>query len=125
MTINEAITRADRVKPNQYETAEKVRWLSTLDGKIRREMMAWHEGADGPFAAYDPDGDLDVPLLVPEPYDELYMHWLFAQVDYHNNEIDRFNNCMVMFNMAYATFADWYNRTHRPRQEHFVRTSLQ
>jgi len=124
MTISEAITQVDRVKPNQYETAEKVRWLSTLDGKIANEALSWHEGAGEPFEGYDPGGDLDVPLLVPEPYSDLYLHWLFAQVDYHNSETARYQNSMMMFNMAYATFADWYNRTHRPKQDNRVRISL-
>ena len=39
MTINEAIEQLDKLKPNAYETAEKVRWLSELDGQITDELL--------------------------------------------------------------------------------------
>lgn len=123
MTIHEAIAQVDRVKPNQYETAEKVRWLARLDGLLASEIMSGREGAPEGFAAYDPDGDLDAALLVPEPYTEIYGAYLCAQIDYHNGELARYNNSMVTYNMALSAFADWYNRTHRAAQRP-VRVSL-
>ena len=35
MTIREAIELVDRLKPNQYGSADKLRWLSELDGAMR------------------------------------------------------------------------------------------
>ena len=40
MTIMEAIHRLDVVKPNGYPQAEKIKWLSTLDGIIKAEIIA-------------------------------------------------------------------------------------
>ena len=34
MTIREAIELVDRLKPNQYGSADKLRWLSELDGAV-------------------------------------------------------------------------------------------
>ena len=31
MTIREALETVDRLKPNQYGSADKLRWLSELD----------------------------------------------------------------------------------------------
>jgi|GEM_PF-1247261 len=70
---------------------------------------------------YDPETDMGVTLLVPEPYSRLYISYLAAQIDFFNAEMDRFNASMVMFNMELNRFADWYNRTHMPKQRHFVR----
>ena len=34
MTIREALETVDRLKPNQYGSADKLRWLSELDGAV-------------------------------------------------------------------------------------------
>lgn len=57
--------------------------------------------------------------MVPNPYDDLYIKYLMAQVDYHNAELARYNNSMVMYNIALSDFANWYNRSHRPKQTHY------
>jgi hypothetical protein len=59
-------------------------------------------------------------LLIPPPYDDVYIKWLGAQIDYHNAEFDRYNNGMVMFNAGYQSFVDFFNRTHMPRQNNYV-----
>ena len=121
MTIIEAINRIDDAKPNQYTQSDKVRWLSALDGIVHDEILAVHEtdsheGEDaGAFAGYDDSTDLSTALLVPPPYDEVYVRWLEAQIDYTNGEYARYNNSIAMYNAAYSTFARFYNRTHMPR----------
>lgn len=115
MTIIEAINRIDDAKPNQYTQSDKVRWLSALDGIVHDEILAVHEGEAGAFDGYDDSTDLSTVLLVPPPYDEVYIRWLEAQIDYTNGEYGRYNNSMAMYNAAYSTFARFYNRTHMPR----------
>lgn len=115
MTIIEAINRIDDAKPNQYTQSDKVRWLSTLDGIVHDEILAVHEEEAGAFAGYDDSTDLSTELLVGPPYDEMYIRWLEAQIDYTNSEYAKYNNSMAMYNAAYNTFARFYNRTHMPR----------
>ena len=45
MTIREAIELVDRLKPNQYGSADKLRWLSELDGAVWHESWSAHETA--------------------------------------------------------------------------------
>ena len=115
MTIIEAINRIDDAKPNQYTQSDKVRWLSALDGIVHDEILAAHEGEAGAVDGYDDSTDLSTVLLVEPPYDEVYIRWLEAQIDYTNGEYGRYNNSMAMYNAAYSTFARFYNRTHMPR----------
>lgn len=123
MTVLEAITQLRALKPNQYDDGTLVGWLSNLDGLLYNEYVKWHEGAeDIPHGPYDPERDMDVVLLAPEPYADVYSKYLAAQVDYYNGEPARYNNSMIMYNMALSAFADWYNRSHLPRQAHFVKT---
>ena len=43
MTIMQAITQTQSVKPNQYDDEMMVNWLSELDGMIYHEYIVWHE----------------------------------------------------------------------------------
>ena len=43
MTIEQAIDRADRLRPNQYSFNEKVRWLSELDLQVYSEVLLMAE----------------------------------------------------------------------------------
>ena len=115
MTIMEAIYRADAQKPNVYSQEEKIRWLSALDGVVKKEIIDTHEGGeDVAFSGYNNLADLNTVLLIPAPYDEVYIHWLEMHVDYANAEFGKYNNSMAMYNTAYANFEKYYNRTHRP-----------
>lgn len=119
MKIIEAINAIDALKPNGYTQAEKIRWLSALDGILYREVFLTHEGADErPFPVYDEDTPPETELLAQEPYaGDLYLKYLEAQIDYYNGETARYNNSMTMYQAAYTAFARWYNRTHAPRSQ--------
>lgn len=121
MTIMEAIYRADAQKPNVYPQEEKIRWLSALDGVVKKEIIDTHEGGeDVAFKEYDNLSDLNTELLIPAPYDEVYIHWLEMHVDYANAEFGKYNNSMAMYNTAYSNFEKYYNRTHKPISKKFT-----
>ena len=116
MTIIEVINQIDALKPNNYSQEDKIKWLSNLDGIIKREIIDTHEGAETVvFEGYTVDTDPDTPLLVPAPYDDIYIKWLEAQIDYANADYGKYANSMIMYNNAYATFASYYNRNYMPK----------
>lgn len=116
MTISEAINKIDSLKPNNFHEEDKIGWLSILDFTIMREMVDTHEGGeDIVFEGYTEETDLDTELLAPAPYDEMYLRWLEAQIDYANNEFGKYNNAIAMFNTAYGAYNNYYNRTHMPK----------
>lgn len=118
MTISEAIVRTDSLKPNAYGNTEKIEWLSRLDGMVKRLIIDKHEGSeDVIFSGYDVDTDTDTQLLVSEPFDDIYLRWLEAQIDYANAEYRKYNNTIMQFNSAYEAFAGYYTRTHMPVAE--------
>lgn len=120
MTILEAISRVDSLRHNTFSQAEKIGWLSQADALVWEELHRTHEGADGQtFSGYDPGTPLDQPLLVPAPYDELYLHYLEAQMDYYHAEFDRYNRSMAMYQAVRSAFVNHYNRTHLPLGQRF------
>lgn len=115
MTIKEAIETTDTLKPNAFQVKRKTEWLSELDGRIKKEILDTHENAPV-FGGYDELTDSTTSLLAPEPYSDVYIKYLIAQMDFYLAEFARYNNDMVMFNTAYDEFARWYHRTHKPLQ---------
>lgn len=118
MTIREAIDRADENNMNQYTEEEKVRWLSILDAAVIENIFKTHErNAEDPeihFRPYTME-DMDKDLLVPFPYDELYIAYIDMKVYEQNKESDRYNNAASLYNSYMQDYSDHFNRTHMPR----------
>ena len=116
MKISEAISRLDSMKHNTYTQSDKIAWLSRLDAMVKKHIIDTHEGSEKvTFTGYDDSTDLQTELLVPEPFDEVYLRWMEAQIDYANGEYDKYNNAMDMFDTAYTGYRNYYNRTHMPK----------
>ena len=115
MTIAEVISKVDALKPNNYTPEDKIGWLSSLDARVKAQIIDTHHCREPIyFYGYDSVMDQETELLVPAPYDEMYLRWLEAQIDYHNSDDDRFNNAIILFNNAYEGYKKHYTRTHMP-----------
>ena len=115
MTVAEAISVVDKLRPNQYQDTFKIKWLSKLDGQIFKEVFMTH--ADSPIESFDgyDENSQNKELLVPYPYDEdIYNYFLQAQIDKENGEVGKYNQSITLYNNAFLTFQNWYNRTHVP-----------
>ena len=119
MKIIEAINRIDSLKHNTYTKSDKVEWLSRLDAMVKNHIIDTHKGEEVTFTGYDDATELQTELLVPAPYDEVYLRWMEAQIDYHNGEYDKYNNAIDMFTTAYEGYKNYYNRTHMPKGKKF------
>ena len=115
----EAINRIDSLKHNTYTQNDKLEWLSRLDAMVKNHIIDTHEGDEVTFSGYDDSTDEQTELLIPAPYDEVYLRWMEAQIDYHNGEYDKYNNAIEMFTTAYEGFKNYYNRTHKPKGKKF------
>lgn len=114
ITIEEAIAQIDNSKPNTYSVSDKIRWLNDLDGKIKALVIDTHEGgSDIVFEGYSEE-NLKAELLVSSPFENIYIRWLEAQIDYENNENAKYNNSISRYNEIYTAFENYYNRTHMP-----------
>lgn len=116
MTIREAIERVDTLLQNTYTTVDKVLWLSELDGMVKKDIIDTHVGGEAiSFSGYTAETDMETVLLVPAPYDKIYLRWLEAQIHKHNDENKRWNNAILLYNSEWQAFADYYNRNHMPK----------
>lgn len=114
MTTLEVVERVERDRPGESTRGELMRWLSQLDGKWYEQVVLTHEGSEG---VEEPgvyaEGEETV-LLIPSPYDEVYIHYLYSKIDYRLGEIDRYNNSTMLFNSEWQDARKAYHRTHKP-----------
>lgn len=100
MTVNQAILRADELRPNPFDENQKARWLSEIDGKIASEILNKKD-----FAPYDLSEGGERELLAEEAYCDLYLFYLCAMIDFFSRDYGEYNNSILMFSNAYSTFA--------------------
>ena len=118
MTAMDIINRLDLMEPNDYSPEQKLKWLSSLDGKIFNDVILTHELPEGSEALKPPvyvNGNEE--LIIPEPHGtDVYYYYLQSMISSENNETQRFSNRRMLYNNAYQEWVNFYNRTHMPRQ---------
>lgn len=118
MTIQAAIDIIDTLKPNVIPYHQKIEWLNTLDGMIWREIITKHEGIQEEcFKGYDQDTEFGVKLLAPEPYSDIYRHYMAAQIDITTRETNEYAKDMILFNNAWQTLCDYWTREYMPKSK--------
>lgn len=115
MTIKQAIDKIDALKFNTYPEIDKIQWLSQLDWSILHGIIGANNAGEHKFSGYNDNTDRNTQLLAPPPYDEVYIRWMEAQIDYHNGEYDRYNASITLYNTAYEAFANYYRRNNMPK----------
>lgn len=116
MTIAEALSGIDNLKRNGVPEEVKISWLSELDGRVYNSIISTHEGntiAECPH--YDENTIRTTELIIPAPYERIYLLYLESQIDYTSGEVNRYANAYAMFNSLLSEFAREYNKTHMPK----------
>ena len=106
MTARDAIDRADALLPNPIDRAEKLRWLSELEGQLTGKPTEVGE---------------DSGLTVEAPYGELYVHWLQAKCLYVLGEYTRYENARAQFNGLYLDWTASLIRAKKPETTAILR----
>lgn len=113
MTLNAAIAKANELRPNTLNDEMKADWVAQLDGDVA-EMME--------LPTPSPDFPVDHELLMPAPYDYIYVYYLCALIDQANEESALYANDMAIANSAISEARAWWRRHHRPNEdENYVR----
>ena len=118
MTIQEAIDRADEMKPNTMSRGLKVKQLTVIEQLIHDEIVMRHEhpAEQETKPVYTEETDPTTELIVPDPYSDVYVDWLLTQIDRQNQEDGRYNVDRAHFENSYSTMRDWWTRNHMPVQ---------
>lgn len=103
--MKDVIATVDDMYPNTYDRKDKEKWIKELERRIEIEIIAKHE---------NPERVEENQLYAPEPYADIYIHYLELKMDNSNGEYDRYSNHKALFENTYHDFAVYYNGTHMP-----------
>lgn len=111
-TLQQALKRIDTICPNAWDDAAKLLWLNECESMIQTRILGI---APGECVTYDVNSDRSTVLLVPAPFDRLYVYYVIAMCDYAAHETAHYADSMALFNAALDEYAKWYQRTTAPR----------
>lgn len=107
-TLQQALKRIDTICPNAWDDAAKLLWLNECESMIQTRILGI---APGECVTYDANSDRSTVLLVPAPFDRLYVYYVIAMCDYAAHETAHYADSMALFNAALDEYAKWYQRT--------------
>ena len=78
-TLQQALTRIDAICPNAWDETAKLLWLNECESMIQMRILG---AAPEACITYDADTDRSTTLIVPAPFDRLYVYYVIAMCDY-------------------------------------------
>lgn len=106
MTVTDTISQADELRLNTISDEQKAAWVMGLDQQIGERIDMASYGHSWPAG----DGE----LLLPAPYDRVYVLYLCSQIDYYNNETALYGNDKAVYDEAMSEAMAWWRRQHCP-----------
>lgn len=103
MTIQKLIDKVQEEKPNTFQTEKLIEFINEVEADAAEQV-----NMDIPVYTAD---DLDEELIVPSPYDQLYVSYLKAKIDYANEEFESYANNQAQYSLDFDRFENWTVRT--------------
>ena len=114
MTLAELIAQADELRPNMFSKEMKTSWINEVESKVVKQVInkaLWNHDT---FTPYEYELNAETSLRIPDEHCDVYRTYLFAQMDYANAELDRYNADAAMHRAAWDDYAAEYRREHYP-----------
>lgn len=101
-TISELVSSANSVRENQFSDNQKMEWIAALDGQINADYLH--------VSNYSVPTKLTDKILVDAPYDEMYVVYLLAQMDFYMGEMTRYNAEIARFQTMLDSYSAYVER---------------
>lgn len=107
MTVNDAIQKVKDRKPNAYSDESLNDWLNECEAMVQREIMLT---VPDEIVQYAFPEDRDKELILPRPYDALYVTYIIMMIQYVQEEYAAYNNTNLMYQTQVQAAQSYYNR---------------
>lgn len=107
MTVNEAIAKVKDRKPNAYSDESLNDWLNECEAMVQRELLLTVPDA---IVQYKFPEDRDKELILPRPYDAMYVTYIIMMIQYTQEEYTAYNNTNALFTAQYQSAQGYFNR---------------
>ena len=109
MTSNRLITLLRELTENQYTDSVLMMWLSNCENTVLTDVLL-----ASPEDCVELTEPSDEKLVVPHPWDKLYLPYLQAQVAHANGEYDHYANYIALYNAYLEEYARHILETVQP-----------
>lgn len=116
MTLAELIAEVEECRGSQFGADKLTGWVNEVENKVVEQIINRAKGNDVTFTPYKYEADVETILMVPDTHKDLYETYIYAKIDYINNEIDAYNADAAMHAAAWDDYAAEYRRGHFPKQ---------
>ena len=121
MTVAAMIEQFNTERPNSVEDSLKMEWLRKCEANLIDSVILLRRIEEGERTAeewqeYLDTYNFDTEMILPEPYDDLYIYFLDARMSLNNNDKVRTNIATRLYDNALLTWKQKYNREHLPIQ---------
>lgn len=106
-TMNTVIEELGGLKPNVVPDETKMKWIANLDGLISVQVHM-----DAEPIQYKLPNDADKALLVGAPFDDIYVLYCSAMVDFYNREYNNYNFSVSVFNDRLEAYRAYHIQRH-------------
>lgn len=114
MIVSEAIEKVKERKPNAYEDHMLLDWLNEIEARVQRELFC--TTPEGVFT-YSIEEDMEKELLLPKPYDVLYLHYIIAMIEFNQQEYEAYNNTVELVNSTFLDAQKYYNQIYGSKKQ--------
>lgn len=114
MTYEKIFERVGDLYPNEYKEEDNERykeWCKAVDAEVIRNVR--QEPTEPRLM--EEEGE----CLIPEPYSDIYIFYICAQIAYWQRDYDVYNAHMSMYNERMEDYNAWYIRTYGGRTYSF------
>lgn len=101
MTIQNLINKVQEEKPNSFSNEKLLSFVNEIETEAAHELSEDFT----PYESID-----ETVLIVPAPYDRLYVSYLKAMIDYSNEEYASYQLNAEQHAQDYADFTNWIVR---------------
>jgi hypothetical protein len=116
MTIQELLDKIYEEKPHSFPESKIISFVNELEPEVAEQMKTEE------VPVYSDDAESKAKeLLVPTPYDRLYVSFVKAQIDFANEEYASYQLNQEQHSQDFQDFVDWVVRTGRAYEKHKMR----
>lgn len=106
MKISELLKQVREEAGTQFSDDKLLYWINNCESMILSEV---YDKKDSDIFMYNQES-LNDELVVKPPHDDLYAEWIFARINYTNEEFTSYENHMARFNSLYDEYKALYRR---------------
>ncbi len=114
MIVSETIEKVKERKPNAYEDHTLLEWLNEIEARVQRDLL--DTAPEGIFS-YSIERDMERELLLPKPYDVVYLHYIIAMIEFNQQEYEAYNNTVELLNSTFSAAQKYYNDVYGSRKQ--------